>query len=136
MGASAGTWAKMTARTHATAGRGVAAVLALFATLRVLQGVCMATAFTLTLAYPEARRLASYGCLTQMHVVRLLAPRVDGEDHTKDIDFSPAGIRARRAAGYAHARRVLGMAPWEETVDSIEGFSLHEAAAGAAVATS
>jgi NTE family protein len=85
---------------------------------------------------PEVRRLAGYGCLTQMHVVRLLAPRVDGEDHTKDIDFSPSGIRARREAGYEHARRVLGMAPWEETVDRVEGFILHEAAAGAAVMTS
>ena len=87
-------------------------------------------------ADPELRKLAAYGCLTQMHVVRLLAPRVDGEDHTKDIDFSPGGIRARRAAGYAHARRILAMAPWEETVDPIEGFILHEAPADAAVRTS
>jgi hypothetical protein len=27
-----------------------------------------------------------------MHVVRLLAPRLDNESHTKDIDFSPGGI--------------------------------------------
>jgi NTE family protein len=24
-----------------------------------------------------------------MHVAHLLAPRLDGEDHTKDIDFTP-----------------------------------------------
>jgi hypothetical protein len=41
------------------------------------------------------RELAAYGCLTRMHVERLLAPRLDGEDHTKDIDFSRAGIRKR-----------------------------------------
>ncbi len=41
------------------------------------------------------RELASYGCLTRMHVVRLLAPPFEGEDHTKDIDFSPRGIRRR-----------------------------------------
>src|SRR6516165_1044321 len=35
------------------------------------------------------RELASYGCVTQMHVVRLLAPRLKNENHTKDIDFSP-----------------------------------------------
>ena len=29
-----------------------------------------------------------------MHVVRLLAPRLDNEDHTKDVDFSPSGIRS------------------------------------------
>ena len=49
--------------------------------------------------------MAGYGCLTRMHVVRLLAPRLDDEDHTKDIDFSPAGIRsAGRPATPIHAR--------------------------------
>ena len=38
------------------------------------------------------RDLAGYGCVTQMHVVRLLAPRIDNENHTKDIDFSALGI--------------------------------------------
>ena len=33
------------------------------------------------------RELASYGCPTRMHVVRLLAPRLENEDHTKDVDF-------------------------------------------------
>jgi len=30
-----------------------------------------------------------------MHVALLLAPRLDNENHTKDIDFSPAGMRRR-----------------------------------------
>jgi uncharacterized protein DUF599 len=30
--------------------------------------------------------MACYGCRTTMHLVRLLAPRLDSEDHTKDID--------------------------------------------------
>jgi NTE family protein len=72
------------------------------------------------------RQMAAYGCLTQMHVVRLLAPRLDNEDHTKDIDFSPAGIRARWAAGYDDAKRALEEAPWERDVDPLEGFHLHE----------
>jgi NTE family protein len=76
------------------------------------------------------RELASYGCLTRMHVVRLLAPRLDGEDHTKDIDFSSAGIRSRWDAGYADASRVLELAPWSGEFDSIEGFILHEARPG------
>ena len=37
------------------------------------------------------RELAGYGCVTQMHVVRLLAPRLENENHTKDIDFTPSG---------------------------------------------
>ena len=41
------------------------------------------------------RELAGYGCPTRMHVVRLLAPRLDNESHTKDIDFSPSAGSGR-----------------------------------------
>lgn len=41
---------------------------------------------------------AGCGCVTQMHVVRLLAPRLENENHTKDIDFTPSGPRVRREA--------------------------------------
>jgi NTE family protein len=84
---------------------------------------------------PEMRAWASHGCLTRMHVVRLLAPNLDGEDHTKDIDFSAAGIRARREAGYEHTQRVLRMAPWQTPSDGIEGFILHEASPAAGIVT-
>ena len=67
--------------------------------------------------------------------MRLLAPRLDGEDHTKDIDFSRAGIRRRWEAGLADARRALEAAPWEVDVDPIEGFYLHEMRRGASVET-
>jgi NTE family protein len=76
------------------------------------------------------RDLAGYGCLTRMHVVRLLAPPLDGEDHTKDIDFSPSGIRKRWEAGYADTKRVLEAAPWSGEFDPVEGFILHEARPG------
>jgi NTE family protein len=79
------------------------------------------------------REMASYGCLTRMHVVRLLAPRLDGEDHTKDIDFSRVGIRRRWEAGRADARKALQASPWEADVDPIEGFYLHELKQGAMV---
>ena len=86
---------------------------------------------------PEAERqsnvvsdLAGYGCLTRMHVVRLLAPTIDGEDHLKDIDFSPAGICARWEAGLADTRGVIEKAPWHGEFDPIEGVILHEARAG------
>ena len=72
------------------------------------------------------REMASYGCLTRMHAVRLLAPRLDGEDQTKDIDFSRQGIRKRWEAGLADARRALKAAPWEADVNPIQGFYLHE----------
>ena len=57
--------------------------------------------------HPVVKDLAEYGCKTQMHVVRLLAPRLDNENHTKDIDFSPNGIRLRWEAGYADTMRAL-----------------------------
>src|SRR6516164_8316578 len=71
--------------------------------------------------------LAGYGCVTQMHVVRLLTPRIGNENHTKDIDFSSAGIGARRAAGYSAAMAALQQAPWQGNFDPIEGVILHEA---------
>ncbi|MFM9853133.1 MAG: patatin-like phospholipase family protein [Sphingomonadaceae bacterium] len=74
--------------------------------------------------------LRSYGCETKMHVVRLLAPQLDNEDHTKDVDFSPRGIRERWEAGYAHTSRMLEKAPWRAEADPLEGFILHEAMGG------
>ena len=72
------------------------------------------------------RELAGYGCVTQMHVVRLLAPRLENENHTKDVDFSPSGIRLRREAGYAATRQALIEAPWRGEFDPVEGIILHE----------
>jgi NTE family protein len=77
---------------------------------------------------PKVRELAAYGCRTRMHVVRLLAPRLKNEDHTKDVDFSPKGIEARWSAGLADMRETLAARPWDETHDSEEGFLLHDAA--------
>src|SRR4029079_4410728 len=75
---------------------------------------------------PEVRELTAYGCATVMHVVPLLAPRIDGEDHTKDIDFTPSGIRARWQAGYADTRRRLDEAPWRSAVDVLDGIVIHD----------
>jgi NTE family protein len=77
-------------------------------------------------ASDAVRELASYGCATQMHVVQLLAPRLDAESHIKDVDFSPSGIQMRRAAGYAAATRALEQAPWQQEFDPLEGVILHE----------
>jgi patatin-like phospholipase len=62
---------------------------------------------------PTVRELLGYGCRTTMHLVRLLSPRLDREDHTKDIDFTRAGIRARRGGDAPTGRqrqRVCGAA--------------------------
>jgi NTE family protein len=75
---------------------------------------------------PEVRELNGWGCGTTMHVVRLLSPGVEGEDHTKDIDFTPAGIRSRWQAGYSDTRRMLRAAPWRKPVDAVEGIVIHQ----------
>ncbi len=74
----------------------------------------------------ECKELASWGCATVMHVVRLLAPALASEDYFKDIDFSPDGIRARWQAGIDDTQRMLERAPWEDPVDPMEGIVVHE----------
>jgi NTE family protein len=75
---------------------------------------------------PEVQELASYGCRTTMHLVRLLAPRLDHEDHTKDIDFTRAGIRTRWRAGYEHTQRVLEHKPWQCDLDPLQAVVVHQ----------
>jgi NTE family protein len=77
----------------------------------------------------RCRELEAWGCGTTMHVVRLLAPTLDSEDYLKDIDFTPAGIRARWQAGLADTRRMIEDAPWERDVDPMEGVIVHELSA-------
>jgi NTE family protein len=74
---------------------------------------------------PAIAALTASGCGTTMHVAHLLAPRVDGEDHTKDIDFTPGGIQTRRKAGYEDTQRMLKRAPWAAPTDPIEGVIEH-----------
>jgi NTE family protein len=75
---------------------------------------------------PEVKRLAEYGCSTTIHLVRLLAPRLDHEDHTKDIDFTRAGIHTRWQAGYADARRMLEQKPWLCDLDPLQAVVVHQ----------
>lgn len=73
------------------------------------------------------RELVRWGTRSTMHVVRLFAPRLPGEGHTKDIDFTARGIEARWAAGYEDTRGMLARAPWAEPVDPLEGVHIHTA---------
>ena len=82
-------------------------------------------------ADPDAKARAAHGCLTRMHVVRLLAPRLATEDHLRDVDFSPQGIRARAEAGYRHTQRVRAGAPWTREVDTLDGLVLTRGRGGA-----
>jgi NTE family protein len=75
---------------------------------------------------PIVAELASYGCGTTMHLVRLLAPRLDNDDYTKDIDFSAEGISTRWEAGYDYIRRVIHQQPWDCQVDPLTGVLIHQ----------
>jgi NTE family protein len=58
-------------------------------------------------------------------VVQLLAPQLDRESHTKDIDFSRSGIMQRWDAGYAHTKAVIERMPWVGEFDPLSGVILH-----------
>ncbi len=83
----------------------------------------------------RVREMSGYGCLTRMHVVRLLAPSLEKEDHTKDIDFSISGIRERWDAGYLDTLNILEQKPWIGQFDPLDGVILHEAKTGVVVTT-
>ena len=57
--------------------------------------------------------------------MRLLAPMLERENHTKDIDFSASGIRRRWEAGYTHTKNVLEQRPWKGEFDLLPA-SLHQ----------
>jgi NTE family protein len=75
---------------------------------------------------PEVKEMAGYGCGTFIHVVRLKAPRLDHEDHLRDIDFTGAGIETRWQAGYADIMRVLKRAPWQTPIDPMMDIALYD----------
>jgi NTE family protein len=77
-------------------------------------------------ASEAAKELESYGCVTRMHVVRLMAPRLDNENLAKDIDFSPSGIRMRQEAGHCATMRALHQAAWQGEFNPLEGVILHD----------
>ena len=71
------------------------------------------------------KELAAWGCGTTVHVAHLVAPRIAGEDQSKDIDFSTAGISERRKAGYSNTQRMIERCPWQKECDPIEGVIEH-----------
>jgi len=75
----------------------------------------------------KIKELASWGCHTVMHVVRLVASGIDSEDAMKDIDFAPERIHERWQAGYTDTWHMLNLAPWTMPVDPVDGVVIHDA---------
>ena len=73
----------------------------------------------------QVKERTAWGCSTTVHVVHLVAPRLEDEDHTKDIDFTPTGLRARRKAGHADTMQMIERSPWLQPTDPIEGVIEH-----------
>lgn len=76
-------------------------------------------------ATSAVKELLGWGCGTVMHVLPLQAPLLAGEDHTKDIDFTPAGVHARWQAGLEFARRQIAAAPWRAATEPAQGIVVH-----------
>ncbi len=78
---------------------------------------------------PAIDELAGYGCRTTMRVMVLSPPHFKAETHTKDIDFSAAGIASRRDSGYEQAQALIAEEPWLAPVDPLVGIVVHQGAA-------
>ncbi len=74
---------------------------------------------------PEIGRLLDKGDSRTMHIARLFAPALEGEDYSKDIDFSRKGIQSRWQAGYKDAKKMINAAPWDAPCDALEGIRIH-----------
>jgi NTE family protein len=82
---------------------------------------------------PEAKRkateikaMAGYGCGTKMHIIRLNAQRLDGDDTNRDVDFTSTGIAARWQAGYVDTIATLEKRPWETKIDAMTGVAVYD----------
>lgn len=73
----------------------------------------------------EVQDWVSWGCSTTMHMAHLVAYRLPGEDHSKDIDFTPKGMAIRRKAGHADTLRMIERAPWDRATETTEGVVEH-----------
>lgn len=78
-----------------------------------------------TQAKPEIQALLDLGCGTVMHVLPMQVPALSGEDHTKDLDFTPGSIRARWDAGREYAKQKILEAPWNKEIDPTMGIVVH-----------
>lgn len=70
--------------------------------------------------------LFNLGCGSVFHVIQLEVPRLEGEDHSKDIEFDADRVGLRWAAGLADTRRALRDKPWRVEVAPTQGIVVHD----------
>jgi NTE family protein len=66
---------------------------------------------------PRVKELAGWSCTTTMHLVEINAQPIEGENNSRDFDFSRAAVQARWQAGYIDACRMLERRPWGDPID-------------------
>jgi NTE family protein len=76
-------------------------------------------------AAPEVKEFARWGCHTKMQLIQLSAPRLDGDDQLKDIDFTAAKIAARKRAGYEATMQAIAARPWDMPIDALEALRVY-----------
>jgi NTE family protein len=74
---------------------------------------------------PEVQELAGYGCTTVMHLVEINAEALEGENNSREYDFSRATIETRWQAGYEDTSRMVAKRPWDNPVDPSVGVALY-----------
>ena len=74
----------------------------------------------------DIAEMVGYGCSSVMHLMRLVAPRLPDEDHSKDMDFNTARIAARWRAGIKDTRCAITQGAWLAPVDGIAGLVMHD----------
>lgn len=75
---------------------------------------------------PEVKKLRGLGCKSQMHFIQCIAPRLNYDDHTKDINFSKRNIETRIKVGYEDAMQAVELEPWKKEMLPSEGILVHE----------
>jgi NTE family protein len=75
---------------------------------------------------PAVADLAAKGTDRTVNVVRLIMQALEGDDQFRDVDFTPATVEARWAAGMADAARALRHKAWLKPVPPHAGLVIHE----------
>jgi len=74
----------------------------------------------------DIAQLATGGCGTTMHIVRLQYPGHDWRSSSKDINFSRGSIEWRWRQGYEDAKRALQQAAWLQPIALDKGVVVHD----------
>jgi len=75
---------------------------------------------------PHLNELGDLGCITTIHIVRLVHRSEPGELASKDYEFSAESVREHKAAGYRDAMAMLRNPTWLEPVPPDVGIVVHE----------